>query len=221
MKKLMLVKIVCLFVFFGFGTDYRRHIITISNTIENNSELAFVEHVGPPNSMQNALALNVEYGPIKHLREAISDKIGVRLDFLKAWRELGEAHVTVITPPEYRDILRRHLSMEQINLIAREMDIQSADLRVLGIARAAKDIQSQIEESYFIIVDSYKLREVRHRVRKAFVKNGGDEGAFDPTWFFPHITIGFTKRDLHESDGVLKDVAHSFDVRFRLQLSDD
>lgn len=51
-----------------------------------------------------------------------------------------------------------------------------------------------------------------------YVAKGGDPGDWDPTWFFPHITLGFTHADLHEHQGVLKNIKHSWDRRFRLVL---
>ena len=67
-----------------------------------------------------------------------------------------------------------------------------------------------------MIVDSAKLRLIRYKIYELFVERGGDPKAFDPTWFFPHITIGYTYKDLHENSGVLKNVKHSLDKRFEI-----
>ena len=105
--------------------------------------------------------------------------------------------------------------MERISQIAdEEMNIQSADIKVIGIGSGNKLIEGTLEETFFVIVDSLKLRRIRHRIYDEFVANGGSPAAFDPTWFFPHITIGFTKRDLFEGDGVIKNTRHSWDQRF-------
>lgn len=37
-----------------------------------------------------------------------------------------------------------------------------------------------------------------------------EKGKFRAERFFPNITVGFNKRDLHESDGVIKDKTTCF-----------
>jgi len=179
------------------------------------SSMPFIAHVDEqrPSSYGNALALNVAYEPIVRIREIIEQRIGRKLDFNKRWDPKGEAHVTTITPPEYAKVLRHGISIERINEIARAERIQTADLRLLGIGRGVKTIDGVVEETYFVIVDSHKLREIRHRIYQEYLANEGDAKAFDPTWFFPHITVGYTLKDIHAPD-VYKDIQHSFDERF-------
>jgi len=66
------------------------------------------------------------------------------------------------------------------------------------------------EETFLVLVDSPKLRKIRGKIWRLFVKKGGEPSAWDPAWFFPHITIGYTKRDLHELD-VIKNIRSSWD----------
>tara|TARA_B100000749_G_scaffold280771_1_gene278526 strand:- start:7097 stop:7777 length:681 start_codon:yes stop_codon:yes gene_type:complete len=184
--------------------------------MRNNADLPFEAHIvsDNPESFGNALALNVQYEPVKALRPIIEETIGRDLKFLTAWNPEGEAHVTVITPPEYVFTLRHHISMERIHEIAREYEIQKSDIQVLGIGSAKRDIDGSEEETFFVIVDSKNLREIRYKIYEEYVVNGGAPESFDPTWFFPHITIGYTKTDLHENSGVLKNIKHSYDQRF-------
>jgi len=195
-----------------------RILIEISAQIKNTSSMPFYTHTGAEDSFKNVLALNVEYSQIKKIRKLIEDKIGKKLKFLTAWNINGEAHVTTITPPEYKYHLRFHISMKRINEIAKEMDIQNTELEILGIGSGNKLIEGKVETTYFVIVDSAKLRKIRHVIFREFVDNGGNPKSFDPTWFFPHITIGYTKSDIHENSGLIKNVKHSFDNRFELKL---
>ena len=56
------------------------------------------------------------------------------------------------------------------------MDIQSSDLKILGIGSAKRDNK----KTYFLIVESQKLRKIRMAIHRAFVKKGGDPSDFDP-----------------------------------------
>ncbi len=177
-------------------------------------KMPFLSHTGS-GAFDNALALNFPYEPIKALRKPIEVAIGRSLEFFKSWDPLGEAHVTVITPPEISNVLSKHLTMNEIEAIAVSNKIQQSDVLVLGIGSGKKQINGVIEETFFVIVDSQNLRRIRNEVWKAYVKKGGDPKSWDPTWFFPHITIGYTKQDIHEPD-VIKNIRSSWDSRFIL-----
>lgn len=178
--------------------------------------MPFLTHRGPKD-FDNALALNIPYEPIKAMRPQIEKVIERPLKFLKSWNPLGEAHVTVITPPEFFMVLGKPnmLTMDDIDSIARANKIQNADLIVLGIGSGKKEINGVSEETFFVIVDSLKLRHIRNEIWKLYVKRGGDPKSWDPTWFFPHITIGYTEQDIHEPD-VIKNLRSSSDPRFAL-----
>lgn len=190
----------------------------LKKTILNTTHMQFETHIGRPDSMENALALNIEYNQIVLLRGAIEKHISKRLKFLTAWDPNGEAHITTISPVEFSQVLRHHISMQRINQIAREVDIQNADLKILGLGSGIREMDGAKEETFFLIVDSFKLRKIRHKVYSEFLVNGGSAKDFDPAWFFPHITIGYTKKDIHENSGLLKNIKHTLDKRFFIKL---
>lgn len=183
--------------------------------LKEPQSMPFVEHVveDDPTSFGNSLALSIPYAPIIKLRKIIEKQTGKKLDYFRGWDPAGEAHVTTITPPDFVKALRHGITMKRINEIAREEHIQDADIKLLGIGSAKKTINGIVEETFFVIVDSSKLRSIRYKIYKEFIDNKGDPKSFDPTWFFPHITIGYTLKDLHEPDA-LKDIKHSLDSRF-------
>lgn len=191
----------------------RTHLEVPAALATNN--LPFLKHTGP-GPFDNALALNVQYEPIIELRKAIETALSKKLVFFTGWDPKGEAHVTVITPPEFAQVLGKVMTMDQIHQIATANNIQSADLTILGIGSGKKEIAGKQEETFFLIVESQKLRLIRLQIWQEFVRKGGLPQDWDPTWFFPHITIGYTKQDLHEPD-VLKNVKHAFDNRFLLK----
>lgn len=113
------------------------------------------------------------------------------------------------------------MTSEKINQIAQDYDIQSSDLRILGIGSGKKLFNGQMGETFFIIVESKKLLQIRNAIYKKYLDYKGPvsgPNAFKPNDFYPHITIGFTHDDIHESDGLIKDVKHSLDRRFQLKI---
>jgi 2'-5' RNA ligase len=140
------------------------------------------------------LAANVPLGPVSALRTALESKLAGAL------KNRGEAHVTTITPPEM-GVLKRKLSMSEVQTIA--AGIQSAALtpRCVGMGESGRD------RTFYLVVESSDLLAVRRAVAARYVEKGGARGDFDAEDFLPHVTLGFTKRDLFEQDGVVKSVA--------------
>lgn len=169
----------------------------------------------PRHSPGYALALNVPYAPVKALREALNAVLGTELRFFTGWDPAGEAHVTVITPPEW-EILSTRLCADEVDAIALMYGIQRADLRILGLGSGKAMLEDKEEQTFFLIAESLTLRWIRLAVHKAYVAKGGNPADWDPSWYFPHVTVGFTKTDLHEQQGVIKNVKHSWDARFEL-----
>jgi len=178
----------------------------------NAGSMAFETHTNP-----YTLALNTPLPPIIFLRSQIASELSLTLNFFTGWNPAGEAHVTVITPPEFINVLSAKLTEEDINRIASEYNIQGADLKIMGLGSGKAVVGAETHETFFLIVDSLKLREIRHAIHSAFVKKGGNPSAFDPSWYFPHITVGYTHSDVHEYQGLIKSVKHSWDPRFQIK----
>jgi hypothetical protein len=164
--------------------------------------------------------MNVQNAPISLIRANLSEILKYDLNFFKLWDPNGEAHVTVVTPPEYFNIIKNFVGIDRIEQIAIEMGIQYSELSILGIGRGTALINEKKEETYFTIIQSRNLFRIRQQIYKEYLQKGGPADAWDPNHYYPHITIGFSSlSDLHESNGVIKDLAHSFDSRFKLFLT--
>jgi len=153
------------------------------------AKAAFVSHA-------DYLAANVPVGPATALRAALEAVLDGPL------KNRGEAHVTTITPGEMGK-LGGKLSNREIEDISVRSGVQRAVLtpKCVGMGETSSS------KTFYLVVESSDLLAVRSAVAAAFVAKGGDRGAFDPQAFHPHVTLGFTKRDLHESDGVVKSTA--------------
>lgn len=186
--------------------------LTLSPGVHQTSAMAFKPHTGG-GRYGSYLTVNVPFAPVKDIFDQVDDKL--QFDRFKT---RGEAHITVITPVEYRKNLEAFISIDQINQLAMESDLQSMPFEVLGLGVGKKEMGGDIEETFFLVVDSPALREFRAKVHQQFVDSGGDPQNWDPEHFYPHITVGFTQRDLHESDGVIKDRS-SLDPRFTMAMA--
>lgn len=84
------------------------------------------------------------------------------------------------------------------------MQIQYSKFEIacLGVGKAK--IGNSEEKTFYAVVESQDLITFRQEIQKLVVSRGGTETDFNPHNFYPHITVGFTSRDLHESDGVIK-----------------
>ncbi|MBA2405968.1 MAG: hypothetical protein H0V66_14425 [Bdellovibrionales bacterium] len=191
------------------------HDLKLTTDIYSNEEEIFYSHQGE-GRFDSTLAMSIKYAPIKNLKTQLEAYLGKPLDFFKLWNESGEAHVTVVGPLEFYDVLKSKMTMTEIEKIADRYEIQNSHLMILGMGSAKRLVNGKEEETYFVIVDSSELREIRQQIFYEFTRRGGDRAAFDPTWFFPHITVGYTLRDFHESDGILKNLKYSLDKRFNL-----
>jgi len=189
--------------------------ITLQPSIIQNEEMPFYTHKGD-GPFDTTLAMNISYEPVLNLRRILEQTLDLKLKFLTAWNPAGEGHITTVTPPEYYNVLRPFISAEKMEEIALTHNIQASDVKILGLGRGEKEINGKIEQTFFLIAYSENLLRIRTEIYDEFVKNGGNPDSWNPNKFYPHITIGYTNKDLHESDGILKDVEHSLDNRFQI-----
>jgi len=184
--------------------------IFVDDSIWDSAQLNFVPHTGS-GAFGSYVTMNIPQGPVVKTCKAIEKAIGKKLI------NRGEAHITVVTPPEYNKILKPFLTMERINQIAEQNLIQNSSFDILCIGSGQSQLNGKKEETFFFVVQSTDLLKLRREVSRAFEAAGGEKGLFDAEKFYPHITIGFTKRDLHLSDGVVKNET-SYDKRFRILI---
>lgn len=182
--------------------------VFINPSIQDTAQMPFEERA-------NGLALNVEYDEVLKLREEISHELNLTLRFFDGYEKNGEAHVTVITPPEF-NLLKKFISQNELNKLAKKLNIQSSDLQILGIGSGKKIFDSEIGETFFLIVKSRLLLDLRVAIQKLYVAKGGSPVSFDPFHFYPHVTIGFTHKDIHEPE-IYKDL-RTLDSRFKVIL---
>lgn len=172
--------------------------LSLSSRVYENKDLSFAPHEGT-GPFDTYLSMEIQFGPIADLFKQLV------IDQRTVLTNRAEAHITVITPVEFQEILKSKISIKEINELAKKNDIQSSSFTVVCLGEANLEINGKIESTFYVVVRSPELLQIRENIQKAWIKKGGDKDLFKPEYFFPHITLGYTLRDLHMSDGVIKD----------------
>lgn len=192
---------VCLLVLISLMThDASASIVgsyLLSRGIFETKSIPYLPHRGT-GAFDSYVTIELPYAPAKALRESVEKQTGVTL------KNRGEAHITVITPPEYFETLRQYLMIEELDRMAISVSLQSARFMPVCLGRASATLNDNRESTYYVVLHAPEIVRFRLSVFKSFIKRGGDGSRFDPFAFYPHITLGFTSRDLHETDGVKK-----------------
>jgi len=132
----------------------------------------------------------------KKLLKQIEDSEHIHL------KDRGEAHITILTPPEFKTFAGQ-LSMSEIeNAIA--ADLNQAKIEPLCVGRGQLSSQPS-SKTYFVVIKAPDLLKIRTLI-KTIADRKGVGAEYKAEDFYPHVTIGFTERDLHIADGVIKDV---------------
>lgn len=154
---------------------------------EVHDPVAFEPHPG-------YLAMNILFFPVRGLFDEVQDETD--LDLITR----GEAHITVLAPKEYAAV-SQVLGDSGINGIAERSKIQSSKFEIVCLGRGTVKENS----TFFIVVKSPDLVKIRQTVLDEYAAKGGKGQPFEANHYYPHITVGFTKTDLHEEQGVIKD----------------
>ena len=155
-------------------------------------------HLPNPNAgARDYLSMNIDFNQVRPVFEMARERLGLDL------KNRGEAHITLITPPEYA-VLKRKLSREDILAAVNNDSLQQAAFEVKCVGKGTIHDRGGDKSTVYLVVQSPDLVERRRALRNQFESSGGRAGDFDADKFYPHITVGFTDRDLHEADGVIK-----------------
>jgi 2'-5' RNA ligase len=171
---------------------------TSPSNVNGNSEGAgFIPHEEKA-PMKSYLAMNLDFDFFSRLRLSLESELKIKL------KNRGESHITVITPLEFDQVLSQKLSIQEINHLAEKMRIQKSAFDKICVGEASAVLYKQTEKTYFVVIESEQLLALREAVQKLFISKGGRAQDFNPKSFYPHVTLGYTLRDLHAEDGAIK-----------------
>lgn len=187
-----------LFILVSLSQSAHAAAFRLDPGVHNSGAEEFLRFSGP-GEFDNYITQNLPFPPVADLFRQLL--IAER----RPLTNRGEAHITALTPVEYWQLFRPlGIEIREIQELAEARGIQSARFQVLCLGKGSAVLEGKREDAFFIVVSSPELLEIRRAIRDLLVRRGGAPNAFDPEHFFPHITLGFTKRDLHEGDGVIK-----------------
>lgn len=193
----MKVFIVLLF-FSSFGYCSVLSSLNLKSSIYNTESVKFIPHKGV-GRWDNYLVMNLPFEPVADVFKQVLVREGVQLT------SRGEAHLTIITPIEYWEVLKSvGITIDEINTLAIKAQIQKLKFTSLCIGRGSAIIDSNVENTFYIVVESQQAMEMRKAIQTLYISRGGNADKFLVSNYHPHVTVGFTKRDLHESDKVIK-----------------
>ncbi|KAJ9067506.1 hypothetical protein DSO57_1038453 [Entomophthora muscae] len=171
----------------------------ISRKALDGSHIPFQPKIGiEPYS--NYLQMTLDFKYFKPIFARLNSTVGV-----PPLTTRGEAHVTVISPPEYETVLSRYVDISEINFIAKKLKIQTSRFKISCVGRDAKfiDVKNQIAYN-LVLKDTHHLVAIRKVVFNLYKGRGGEGSLFQPEAFWGHITLGFKHRDLFIEDGIFK-----------------
>lgn len=147
---------------------------------------------------RNYLSFDLDYLRYKNILAQLINKTG-------ELKNRGEAHITIITPPEYKkltDSEKSKISAQKISDIYAKSIEKKIKFEEICLGMGEKNTEGRLLKTYYIVVKSNDLLNIRREISKL---SGLSKTEFDPEMFYPHITLGFTERDLHLDDGIIKD----------------
>ena len=182
----------------GVGADAEVAPLYLASSVYATSNV-----VPTTNAGSTYLAMAIPFSPIDALRNALEERIGRTL------ANRGEAHITIIRPAE-KTALAAQIEMPEIFDIALEFGMQSSNFEVYCLGRGHIDEGGRTLDTYYVVVDAPNLVAIRTEIARRFIERGGSASAFNAERLFAHITVGYTDRDLHDEDGVIKDTSSCY-----------
>lgn len=147
---------------------------------------------GPSDETARYVTVDLPYDPFRRLTESLETFEGIKL------KTRGEAHITLITPPEF-DVLSKHLAESEIRHAFDAVALRPAEPVCVGRGQVGA------AKTYYVVVKLASALRARELLAQKYKSRGGDGAQFKAAVFYPHVTLGFTDRDLHIQDGVVKD----------------
>lgn len=144
-----------------------------------------------PASVKNYVSHDLAYPEYHEILNTLDTFLGTKL------QNRGEAHITVITPPEFKTLAEK-VAPEVIHQEWEQWTAKAFTKVCLGEGRVKE--KNKVLKTYYVVVNTPGILGFRtHMKNKYAVEN------FNSALYYPHITLGFTEKDLHYEQGVVKD----------------
>lgn len=176
-----------------------------TNTFVNNWNQEIQKRV--PFSSQfiedGALIRNINYSAVKSLIPLIKEKFPEIVPEIESLQTRGEAHITVITPPEAQGWFNK--DKKGINFLISSIELHKKYFSSLQKTKftprcIGKQSNDKGNTVFYIVVESddlFAIREEIQREMESRAKFSKKKVYFSAKNYFPHITIGFIGGDVH------------------------
>ncbi|CAO3612009.1 unnamed protein product [Cunninghamella echinulata] len=163
--------------------------IKLSKNLYKTKKIPFKEH----NEDSPWLGMELDFQYVKPIFDSLNSTTQPLLT-------RNEAHITIISPPEYKILSSVNITIVDINAVAMKHKVQSSHFKVTCLGK----VSQQNNTVYQLIVTSPDLIKIREDIFRLYYSKHGNLALFDPHSFWPHITVGFTNHDLFIENGVYK-----------------
>lgn len=155
-------------------------------------------------SEDGALIRNVNYPAVNDLIPQLNKLYQLNLE------DRREAHITVVTPPEFQSSLKKVFTTNEI--VSRyQFGIQATPFEIVCVG--SRKSSTGLNQVFYLVVKSNELNDLRVDLAKEANRRAKQQGVplvFKPEVFWPHITIGYVGGDVFEfskgSESCLPDV---------------
>ena len=143
-----------------------------------------------PASVKSYISLDLEYPEYQQTLNRLDTFLSTKLV------NRGEAHITVITPPEFKT-LSANANPESLHQDWQDWKTKNFSKVCLG--EGVLKEKNKVLKTYYVVVESPELLAFRKFLKEKYAAKD-----FNAETFYPHITLGFTEKDLHFEQGVIK-----------------
>ena len=159
-----------------------------------------------------ALIYNVDYKSIRSLVPQIEKLYDIKL------KDRGEAHITVITPPEAQGWFTDHRG---INYYISAMEIHQKYSSVIQDAsfkiECLGSLKERANQVFYLVVSSPELIAIRKEILDELKRRAmftGTKTNFNYKNYFPHITIGYIDSNIHSKPKNINTCSNIQNIKF-------
>ena len=148
---------------------------------------------------------NLLFPPFEQIRTQLEKVLARKL------KNRGEAHITLLTPPEFFAIqaefkaASKTVTVADIEKVIGAENLQTMEFELVCVGGFKRKVEP-FDETFYVVVKSQNLLNLRIKIRDFVTKEIG-KTLFVPENFAPHITLGFDQNDMHDKDGAKKDAS--------------
>ncbi|KAI8388068.1 uncharacterized protein BYT42DRAFT_220646 [Radiomyces spectabilis] len=143
--------------------------LRVSRRMLDTSRVPFEEH----NGNSPWLGQNVDFQYIAPLLKELNSTAESLLS-------RGEAHITVVTPPEFKTLNTANITIQELNDLAKKHRIQSGRFRAVCLGKEQVEAKGKNYVVYQVIVDAPHLVRLREEIFRLYYEKGGNTALFDP-----------------------------------------